>query len=383
MINKQRVQRIRTVIYVLIVLVIFIPVILVITLSVRLLSVLSSIDAYFAQEAPAITQTAPDALAPPDMEQSEEQDSGYVIEPEGQTLKPEDVEDETPTIRDEEAPLAANNGEPSGSTGPGGDEPETNDGEYVQNTYSPTSFPELYFEEIPVPTTESPTSSAASTGRGTIYLTVDNTPSFQSDLLLDVLRKHKVNATFFVWWNSSLGERNIGFYRTLINEGHCIGIHSASNVESFSRLYASTDQFLSGYDEFFQLLETETGVRPRFYRLPGGSVSPGNPSRQAVLTNIKSELDSRGFLQYDWNASAQDAVSPALDKEQILRNINQSLSDTGHVVVLLHDGTGSSSTADALDQFIAACKADGHQFGILQPDLKPVSFLDHKEDVNQ
>ena len=344
MINKQRVQRIRNIIYTILVLIIFVPFLLVIVLSFRLIGLLTNVSAYFEVNPPSVSEQAP-----------EQSDSGYVIPPVEQSLAGE--------INGKPEP----GDEPAGDAAGQGNDAATDNGEYVKNTYSPASYPSLYFETLPV---------FQPAGVQAVYLTFDNTPASQADGILSVLSKHDVKATFFVWWNETLGDGNGSFYQNITADGHSIGIHAASMEDSYSTIYSSIDYFLETYARIFNAIYAETGVKTRLYRLPGGSVSPQNPSRQAALTGIKAELDSRGFLQYDWNASGEDAVVPALSKDQILRNMKNSLGSDGNLVVLLHDGTGSDSTTQALDAFISEYKAAGYSFETLSADTKPVSFLD-------
>lgn len=373
MINKQRVQRIRNIIYGSIFIFIFLAIIFIIALGLRLSGLMTDIAAYLAQDnSPAVSQSAEMGSEPG------QQDAGVVSSQQEPTPEPSsessaaestapagDLEDEVLTDGPEEPDIAADDDPPtvinSGTGGPAGA------GEYVQNTYSPSAYPDLMFDTLPV---------ALPSAENTLYLTFDNTPSSQAAAILDVLDKHGVKATFFVWWNESMADENLRFYNQLHKGGHQIGIHSATNTKSFSELYASRDSFLNEYNEIFSKIHAETGQKTRLYRLPGGSVSPQNPQRQAVLKEIKSELDARGFLQYDWNASAQDAVVPSLSKDQILRNIENSMGDDGQVVILLHDGTGSTSTVEALDAFIDKYKKAGYSFRTLEYDTEAVSFLD-------
>lgn len=360
MINTQRVRRIRGAIYTCILLIIFIPVILMLVVSFKTLFVLSDLKTVLSH--PSIGTSDPSPA--PD---GGEAGSGVSDENGGQeftsTLGLQDAESEDP-----DSPFSS-----QGLSGGGKEEisgvaaPPSGSGGYVANTYLPATYPDLYFDTVPA--TVPPQSN-------TLYLTFDNTPSSQAEGILSVLQKHGVNATFFVWWNDSMDSKNLDFYRRIVEGGHQIGIHSASNTKTFSQLYSSVDGFLADYSSIFDAICDATGVKPRLYRLPGGSVNPQDSQRQRLLADIKTELDARGFRQHDWTASAEDAVNPSLSKEQILRNLEASMGRNGGIVVLLHDGTGSDSTAEALDEFIEKRKAENYAFGVLENDLEPVSFLD-------
>jgi peptidoglycan/xylan/chitin deacetylase (PgdA/CDA1 family) len=256
-------------------------------------------------------------------------------------------------------------GDPGGTDAPATDE---NPVGATPNVYKPVSYPEIYFDTVPVP---------QSLAADTLYLTFDNTPSSNFSDILAVLDKHSVKATFFVWWGDTGGTPSIGSdYKAVLDAGHSIGIHSGDPALSLSSLYASVDAFMEDFSFMFREIEAQTGVRTRLYRLPGGSVNSYNRGRQTILSEIKKELDARGFLQYDWNASAQDAVYPPLSMQQILGNLYTTIEKGERIVVLLHDGTGSDSTIRALEEFIPKCLADGYTFKALDYDTVPVSFLE-------
>jgi peptidoglycan/xylan/chitin deacetylase (PgdA/CDA1 family) len=62
--------------------------------------------------------------------------------------------------------------------------------------------------------------------------------------------------------------------------------------------------------------------------------------------------------------------------QQILDNLYTTVEKGERIVVLLHDGTGSDSTIQALEEFIPHCLADGYTFKALDYDTVPVSFLE-------
>lgn len=350
MINKHRVKRIKSVIYAVIVVLVFLPLILLIALCISMMGFLREtagsldrIETYIVQEpAPSLSIQEP-------VESS-------TLEPEGQAATPEELE-----------PRSLDVSQPDPETEEVSPEDNAAAIAAAPNPYQPDTYPEVYFSTL---------ASADSLEPDTLYLTFDNTPSSNFNDIVKVLDKHNVKATFFVWWGDTGGAPSVGSdFRALIDAGHSIGIHSGDPSLPLSGLYSSADAYMEDFSAIFSKIESETGIRTRLYRLPGGSVNPANPQRQAVLREIKTELDARGFLQYDWNASAQDAVNPPLSMQQILTNLNTSVEKGERVVVLLHDGTSSVTTAQALDQFIPQCLEEGYTFKALDYDIEPVSFL--------
>lgn len=361
MINEQRVQRIRTVIYACLLLIVLVPIVLMLVVSIKTLGVLSDLNAYLASNPLASSAQTPENA---DGGQGASDPDGISLQPQEDATPGQQAKTEKEEPLQEVLPAGDRENQPSG-TETAGDE---NQGRYVANTYLPDFRPHLYFDTLPQFDSHIPQ---------TIYLTIDNTPAHRADEILRVLDKHDVNATFFVWWNDSMGAENYDFYRRLLADGHQIGIHFSSNSLSFSEMYASSAAFLEQFDLMFQTLLAETGAKPRLYRLPGGSVTRQNPERQAVLQEIKTELDARGFLQYDWTASGQDAVPYILTKDQVLRNVKNTMGQQNNPVVLLHDGTSSDATVQALDALIQEYKTLGYRFEVLQEHTRPTSFLSH------
>ncbi|WRS27753.1 polysaccharide deacetylase family protein [Oscillospiraceae bacterium MB08-C2-2] len=347
MINPKRVQRIKTGIYLFIVLVLLLPVILTVVLYFRMGRMMKEFR--IAQAADATSSISEVAVSQPDALPA------LAVLPESENGQ---------SNADSSAELV-----PPSSSSPMEDSSEA--APAVSNPYIPTAYQNLYFDTLAAPAPE-PSSK-------TIYLTFDNTPSGASQQLLDVLDKYGIKATFFVWWDARDSVDNIAFYKELVKNGHSIGIHSYSCVEPFDRIYADKDAFLADYQRIFEAIEKATGQQTRLYRLPGGSISPGNSQRQKLLAQLKDELDLRGFLQFDWDASAQDAVVPPLSTKAILSNIYPALEQLDSGIVLMHDGTGSSSTAEALDELIQEYTERGYRFLPLTSETAPKSFLENYE----
>ncbi|MDR2933417.1 MAG: polysaccharide deacetylase family protein [Oscillospiraceae bacterium] len=210
----------------------------------------------------------------------------------------------------------------------------------------------------------------------TIYLTFDNTPAGNFSEILRILDQYNAKATFFVWWSGSTSPMPAdSAFKAIVEAGHSIGIHSNANTDSFSALYSSADYFMSEFNSIHSRIYEATGVRTNLYRLPGGSYSP-DPKRQSVINEVRQQLDAKGFIQFDWTVSAEDAVNPSLTSQQILDNLYEGMDKSGSLVVLCHDGTGTDSTIGALERFVAHCTALGYHFEAISSDTAPVSFIE-------
>ena len=115
----------------------------------------------------------------------------------------------------------------------------------------------------------------------TAYLTFDDGPSDNTDIILQTLQEENVNATFFVVGNS--GEKNLARMRRMVQEGHTIGMHSYSHV--YSEIYGSVEAYLDDMYRVFKLIRDTTGVTPSCFRFPGGRPTHGTavPPRAADI----------------------------------------------------------------------------------------------------
>ena len=100
-----------------------------------------------------------------------------------------------------------------------------------------------------------------------VYLTFDDGPSDHTDEILDILKKNKVRATFFVVGKET--EHAKKMYRRIILEGHTLGMHSYSH--NYDQIYASVGAFSKDLMKLQKYLYDLTEVKSYIYRFPGGS----------------------------------------------------------------------------------------------------------------
>lgn len=179
----------------------------------------------------------------------------------------------------------------------------------------------------------------------TMYLTFDDGPSKENtDKVLDVLKEKNVKATFFV-----IGEyvrKYPDTARRIVEEGHTIGIHC--DVHDYSILYANKEAYLADFEKAYDTVYQITGVKAKLFRFPGGSVNAYN---KQVCGDIVKELEARGFIYFDWNASLEDTVGNK-SGEQLLQSANESVMGRERIVMLAHDRV--ENTADNLGTIIDA-----------------------------
>ena len=191
-------------------------------------------------------------------------------------------------------------------------------------------------------------------GVPTVYLTYDDgpNPSTTPDLL-DVLRAENVQATFFLI-DEHITDETSAIVGRLQNEGHAIGLHSASRGPMLmrpSRLAESLNAAAARIQE--------VGGRPcRAFRphagWRGGQMYEG-------LKSIDYQLIGWGWMLWDFNWFR------ARDAEHTFQRIASRVAD-GDIVVM-HDGDESAPTrdqrhtVDATRRLIPELRSRGFAFG--------------------
>lgn len=187
-----------------------------------------------------------------------------------------------------------------------------------------------------------------------LMLTFDDGPDPRfTPMILDILSREKVQATFFV-----LGEEvtsNPEILRRIIREGHMVGNHTATHIEFDEESDARNREEIIGTD---RIIRTVGGYETRLFRIPRGDPD-GNPlavlqSQQLGYLHVNFDLDTN-----DWRIPpGQPVPVPELDGK-------------GHIV-LMHDGGGDrAATVKMLELLIANAKEQGYTFSTIAPLLPP------------
>ena len=211
------------------------------------------------------------------------------------------------------------------------------------------------------------TYSANSAPNKTAYLTFDDGPSGNTDIILQTLQEENVKATFFVVGTDNAD--NLARLRRIVQEGHTIGMHSYSH--SYKKIYASVEAFLKDMYQVFNLIKDTTGVTPTCFRFPGGSINSYN---KAVYKDIKAEMIRRGFVPYDWNVSSGDASTTKYTPEQLTGYVLNGIGSKSRIIVLMHDSSSKENTAQAVRQIIIGIREKGFIFAPLDYQTKPILF---------
>ena len=188
------------------------------------------------------------------------------------------------------------------------------------------------------------------TSRKVVALTFDDGPDPNiTPLVLDILKKCNVRATFFVVGKNVVKYPEV--LRRAFKEGHQIANHSFNhNYKMFSLPSKILRDSMSTNELIFQVIKK----RPLFFRPPFG-----------LKTYWGARiLNKNGFKIVTWNNMTTDYLNkrPAKLVHKIVLNTKKG------GIIVLHDGSeglsvkNRSNLVESLENIIQALKAQGFQF---------------------
>lgn len=184
-----------------------------------------------------------------------------------------------------------------------------------------------------------------------VYLTFDDGPSDRvTPRVLDILKEENVKATFFIIGTQA--ETRKYLIEREFNEGHTVAVHSYTH--KYREIYSSPQKLIEDIDRCNELIKSVTGSYTNVYRFPGGSFN--------LSDTLISAVTAHGMRYVDWNASTRDAELYCAEPEQLLKAAITTAASADNVVLLAHDSTTKSSTAEALKGIIKHFKEQGYVF---------------------
>ena len=143
-----------------------------------------------------------------------------------------------------------------------------------------------------------------------IAFTFDDGPdSKYTPILLDLLKKYEVKATFFVV--GSKAEKLPELIQRMHNEGHLIGIH---NYVHHANWLMTPWKVRKGLNRSAEIIENIIGVRPSYYRPPWGLLNIFD-----LILRSKYKMILWSVMVGDWRTSVgSDEV-----KNRLLANIKK------------------------------------------------------------
>lgn len=205
--------------------------------------------------------------------------------------------------------------------------------------------------------------------RPNVYLTFDDGPSQNTDLILDTLKKYNVRATFFCL--AKEGEDNTARYQRIVQEGHTLGMHSYSH--EYRTIYASLKAFKEDVTKISDFLYDATGVRSHYYRFPGGS---SNTVSVVPMKKCIQYVNREGITYFDWNAQNDDATGITYTSSQLVTHATESVEKAGeNVILLMHDEKTKTATAESLPKLIRTLKGKNYDILPISEQTQPVQHV--------
>ncbi|MFF6984521.1 polysaccharide deacetylase family protein [Streptomyces sp. NPDC008343] len=189
---------------------------------------------------------------------------------------------------------------------------------------------------------------ASDKGARGVNITIDDGPDpVWTPQVLDVLREYGVKATFCMVGTQAQAHPDL--VKKVVAAGHLLCNHSVSHdttMDKQSEAYQS-QQIL---DAERMITKASGGVRPLYYRAPGGAFTPYSRKLAA----------SRGMRPLGWNVDSKDFERPGTDA--MVATVEQELPNGP--TVLFHDAGGDrSQTVEALRRILPWLKEQGYSCG--------------------
>lgn len=178
--------------------------------------------------------------------------------------------------------------------------------------------------------------------RKVVALTFDDGPAPLTGPILDVLRRERAPATFFL-----IGQQVAGgsaLVKRMLAEGHMVAGHSWNHANLSSGGLLASGQISSTATA----IQRATGFRPCLFRAPYGAVSGAliGTARGLGETTIQWDVDTN-----DWQLPGAGTIAA------------RALRATSGSIVLMHDGGGPrAQTLAALPGIIRGLRARGYGF---------------------
>ena len=189
-----------------------------------------------------------------------------------------------------------------------------------------------------------------------VALTFDDGPYGEAtNQILDILKKERVHATFFLLGMNV--EKYPAITKRIVSEGHVIGNHSYRHSPLLSTM--STVDFQADVRHAEDVIVSATGLHPRYYRPPFHSHTPG----------MDQQLKDMGYVLVLWDAGTRDYDEGTSSESIVEQIVTKTLKGKKHQhIILLHDGRDvqigypRQNVIQALPQIIGQLKERGYRF---------------------
>ncbi|MFI6893141.1 polysaccharide deacetylase family protein [Streptomyces sp. NPDC050256] len=189
---------------------------------------------------------------------------------------------------------------------------------------------------------------ASDRGAKGVNITIDDGPDPNwTPQVLQLLKDNGVKATFCMVGTQAQAYPNL--VKKVVADGHRLCNHTVSHdtaMDKKSEAYQAKEIL----DAERMITKASGGVRPQYYRAPGGAFTPYSRHLAA----------SRGMRPLGWNVDTKDFERPGVDT--MVATVKREISDGP--TVLFHDAGGDrSQTLAALGQVLPWLREQGYAFG--------------------
>jgi len=215
-----------------------------------------------------------------------------------------------------------------------------------------------------------------------IALTFDDGPDpVNTPIILDILKKHKIKATFFVLGRKA--KEYPGLIRRIVEEGHTLGNHTYNHPQRLSNKPGSRritelreeeirDEMVKTQEAVDQALKTHYPLRQ--FRPPGGHCN----------TKVEKVAGEEGITEIvKWNVTSNDWTEPGAEK--IISNVENGVKEKSDKkskegkggVILFHDNhssciakTNDRNAPTVLEKIIQDLQNEGYKFKTVDELIK-------------
>ncbi|AKN71556.1 hydrolase [Streptomyces sp. PBH53] len=189
---------------------------------------------------------------------------------------------------------------------------------------------------------------ASDRGEHAVNITIDDGPDpVWTPQVLRLLRDNGVKATFCMVGTQAQAHPDL--VRQVVADGHRLCDHTVAHdttMDAKSQAY----QAKQITDAERQITKASGGVRPMYYRAPGGAFTPYSRKLAA----------SHGMRPLGWNVDSKDFERPG--SEAIIATVQRELANGP--TILFHDAGGDrAQTVAALRTLLPWLKQQGYAFG--------------------
>lgn len=175
-----------------------------------------------------------------------------------------------------------------------------------------------------------------------IYITFDDGPVPEvTPLVLDLLDKHNIKATFFCVGDNVRKHPEV--YAEVLRRGHKTGNHTFNHIKGFS---FSEEEYVANVEKAAEYIDSE------LFRPPYGRIKRSQLKR----LQSKYEIIMWDLITYDYDRK--------LSKESILRNIKH-YSRNGSVIVFHDSIKAKDNMLAVLPMAIEYWNSQGYTYGVL------------------